>query len=69
MTKHLAEAQRLMESRSSPLGVQIAGVHALIALAESSARQAVALESILSKLEGLTDDDRGTVLRVEVVPR
>lgn len=66
--QHLAEAKRLMDAGHSGL-IDGAQVHALIALAEASARQAAALESILSKLESLTDDDRGHVLRVEVIPR
>jgi hypothetical protein len=55
--QHLAEAKRLLDAGASvPVTWQAAMAHALVAQAEATGRQAAALETLLHKLEGLTND-------------
>lgn len=68
--RHLAEAKRMLDAGASlPITVQVAIAHALIAQAEAAHRQALALEHLVHKLDALTDDDAGQVLRISQVPR
>lgn len=50
-------------------GIDLDNAKSLRRLAEAAERQADALERIAAKLDRLTDDDQGALLRVEVVPR
>lgn len=65
----LALARRILDAARDggtgrPADYDLRVVEATAALA-----QAAALESLVDKLSALMDDDRGHVLRVEVVPR
>lgn len=60
---HLAEARRLAEVGSrETVTIAMAQLHASIAVAES-------LERIAARLEHVTDDDSGGMVRAEVISR